>query len=64
MKVISLKIEEELDDKLEALAEEKMISKSELIRQAVLHYLDYLRWLEEQLKPDNKPYITRRVRVY
>jgi len=65
MKVISLKIEEELDDRLEALVEEKGISKSELVRQAILHYLDYLKWLEEQLKPDgNKVYITRRVKVY
>ena len=63
MKVVSLKIEEELDDALEEIAERQKISKSELIRRAVLSYLNYLRKLEEQTAA-NRPYITRRVRVY
>ena len=56
MKVISLKVEEELDDKLEEIAGRQKISKSELIRRALRNYI-----IEHS---GNKVYITRRVKVY
>ena len=56
MKVISLKIDEEMDDILATIASRKRISKSELIRRALRNYI-----IEHS---GNKVYITRRVKVY
>ena len=55
MRVVSFKVEEELLDILEQYAERKRISKSELIRRALRSYIR---------ENEERPYITRRVRVY
>ena len=55
MRVVSFKVEEELLDILEQYAERKRISKSELIRRALRNYIR---------EHEEKPYITRRVRVF
>ena len=55
VKVVSFKVEEELLDIIEKYAGKKRISRSELIRRALR---DYIRGHGE------KPYITRRVKVY
>ena len=55
MRVVSFKVEEELLDIIEEYARKRRISKSELIRRALR---DYIRGHGE------KPYITRRVKVY
>lgn len=55
VRVVSFKVEEELLDIIEEYARRKRISKSELIRRALR---DYIRERGE------KPYITRRVKVY
>ena len=55
MKVVSFKVEEELLDIIEGYARKKKISKSELIRRALRNYIR---------EHGEKPYITRRVKVY
>ena len=55
MRVVSFKVEEDLYEILEEYAWKKKLSKSELIRRALR---DYIHQSEE------KPYITRRLRVY
>lgn len=55
VRVVSFKVEEELLDILEQYAERKRISKSELIRRALRSYIR---------ENEERPYITRRVRVY
>lgn len=56
LKIVSFKIEEELLAHVDSYANKIGISRSELIRRALRQYLkdrDY-----------DKPYITRRIRVY
>ncbi len=55
MRVVSFKVEEELLDIIEQYAVRKRISKSELIRRALRNYIR---------ENEEKPYITRRVKVY
>ncbi len=55
VRVVSFKVEEELLDILEEYARKKKISKSELIRRALRNYIR---------EHEEKPYITRRVKVY
>jgi len=55
MRVISFKITEEMLDIIEEYARKKRISKSELIRRALRNYIR---------EHEEKPYITRRVKVY
>ena len=57
MKVVSFKVEEELLDIIEQYALKKRVSKSELIRRALRNYV-------AELRHGDKPYITRRVKVY
>ena len=53
--MVSFKVEEELLDIIEQYAVRKRISKSELIRRALRNYIR---------ENEEKPYITRRVKVY
>ena len=55
MRVVSFKVEEELLDIIEEYARRKRISKSELIRRAIRSYIS---------NHEDKPYITRRVKVF
>ena len=55
MRVVSFKIEEEFFNILEEYAQKKKISKSELIRRALRNYFR---------EHEEKPYITRRVKVF
>ncbi|MCE4618640.1 MAG: ribbon-helix-helix protein, CopG family [Desulfurococcales archaeon] len=55
MRVVSFKVEEDLLEILEEYARKKKISKSELIRRALRNFIN---------ETEEKPYITRRVRVY
>lgn len=57
MRVVSFKVEEELLDIIEQYALKKRVSKSELIRRALRNYV-------VELRHGDKPYITRRVKVY
>ncbi|MCE4600250.1 MAG: ribbon-helix-helix protein, CopG family [Desulfurococcales archaeon] len=55
MRVVSFKVEEDLLEVLEEYARRKRISKSELIRRALRNFIS---------ETEERPYITRRVRVY
>ena len=55
MKVVSFKVSEDLDRLMEEYAKALGVTKSELIRRAIIEYIDSRR---------RKPYISRRVRVY
>ena len=57
VRVVSFKVEEELLDIIEQYALKKRVSKSELIRRALRNYVI-------ELRHGDKPYITRRVKVY
>jgi metal-responsive CopG/Arc/MetJ family transcriptional regulator len=55
MRVVSFKIEEELLELLERYAIIKNMSKSEVIRRAIRHYIS---------QNFEKPVVTKRIRVY
>ncbi len=55
MRVVSFKVDEDLLELLEEFARKKKISKSELIRRALRNYIR---------DSSERPYITKRVRVY
>lgn len=55
MRVVSFKVEEDLLEILEEYARKKKISKSELIRRALRNFIN---------ENEERPYITRRIRVY
>lgn len=55
MRVASFKAEEDLLELLEKYARKRKLSKSEIIRRAIRNYLHY---------HGERPYITRRIRVY
>ena len=55
MRVISLKVDEELLYTIDEYARRKRISRSELIRRAIRDYIS---------ENESRPYITRRVKVY
>ena len=55
MRVVSFKIDEDLLRLLEEYSRKKNVTKSEVIRQALRQYI------QNQVE---RPYITRRVRVY
>jgi len=54
VRVVSFKAEEELLEALEALARQKGVAKSELIRRALRLYLSQ----------QTRPYASKRIRVY
>ncbi len=56
MRVVSFKIEEDLLEMLEEFARKRGLSKSEVIRRAILEYINE--------RPDLKPYIGRRMKIY
>lgn len=55
MRVVSFKVEEDLLELLEEYARKKKISKSELIRRALRNFIN---------DSEERPYITKRIRVY
>ncbi len=55
MRVVSFKVEEELLEMLEEYARKKNTTKSELIRRAIRQYI---------MNTTNKPFITRRIKIY
>ena len=57
MRVVSFKLEDELDDMLEAIARKKQVTKSEIIRRALRHYILHQ---DEKLRP----FVTRRMKIY
>jgi len=55
MRVVSFKVEEDMLELIEEYARKKRITKSELIRRALRQYINGM---------EERPYITRRIRVY
>lgn len=55
MRVVSFKLDEDLLEILESLAKKKHLTKSEIIRRALRNYIN---------ESQDRPYITRRIRVY
>ena len=55
MRVVSFKLEENLYEILQEQAWKRKLTKSELIRRALRQYIQ---------QSEEKPYITRRLRVY
>ena len=56
LRVVSIKMEEELVELLDELARRRGLSRSELIRRAVLEYISE--------RPDARVYRSRRLKIY
>jgi len=56
LRVVSFKVDDDLLLRLERYAMEKNTTKSEVIRRALIYYLDRFH--------NYKPYVTKRIRVY
>jgi len=55
VRVVSFKIDEDLLRMLEDYSKKKQITKSEVIRRALIQYIQ---------DTSDKPYVTKRIRVY
>jgi len=56
LKVISFKVDEDLLEQLEAVARQKNMSKSEIIRAAIRRYL--------YNENPRRPFVTKRIKIY
>ena len=56
MRVVSFKIEEDLLEMLEEYARKRGLTKSEVIRRAIIEYISE--------RPELKPYISKRMKIY